>query len=890
MPWSFGAARTLALFAALWALSSCGGGGGGDGGGGGGNSFQVTLDRSTLSYDFFDSNPPPPQIIVATGRGTYNGTLYVGATIEGQGINPTIPITISDVQAQITITPASGLAPGTYTGRIQLLACSDPQCNNRVGGTPLPVTYTVRVRQGLHVAPVNPGLTGVSGSASAAQQINVTLPEGQTAYTLALPTPQFDWLAVSSQTATSFSVSGKSLPAGQYTATIRVTSGTMSVDVPVFYNVTAPPGAHGISATPTTLTLNATEGASTTRTLAIDPPTWSPPALATVVAYDPGATGWLTVTPTVGGYTVVASAATLPTGTYTAKVTVNTVPAYEGAEVPVTFTVGKGLIKPALTVVTVTSDTTASQLIGEARIDLAEGSPVTWTATSTAPWLTLTRATGLTGTNVQFSIDPAAVQGWDNFTDQFAQIHITTPVASITPIDCDVTVLVRFADVTGLGPYLQVAGQSSKLIVRGRGFRDLVTPLARLTIDGIPVTPVTIVDDTQLTLDAAGLAVGSHTVRVSNALNHSVQSRSLKVIAPMSYAYSKVALNYNFITDPFLYDAERHSAYIYSDSQLVRFTLSGSAVTKDPLPYGLNSSLGLTNDGANLFVLNGTNTLSLLDADNPATKVRDITLPLALTGAAFSGHYGAMVSNDNRVWFSNYRPFDLDTLTVLAVDGSQMPNDGRSHVNLVISRNGARMIGFGASSGPPSFIVPLNALDIGANYVLRPAPLDPLFVFDDIRLSDDGGRVLVETKQVFDADFNLVGNIQLPPAADADFEAEKAVLSADGNRVYLMTFAKADIGLPVPTHKPRVYVFDSSTRVTTAPNQLPVLGYIEFDDYPSFGVFFMHATLDGGALLFVGKTNFIVLPIPTVLTPASVSPPGSGTQIRTVPWRPVATQ
>src|SRR5262245_42708364 len=104
---TFSATRTIALLAALWALSSCGGGGGGDGGGGGGNSFQVTLDRNTLSYDFFDSNPPPPATIVATGRGTYNGTLYVGATIEGQGINPTIPIVISDVQAQITITPAS---------------------------------------------------------------------------------------------------------------------------------------------------------------------------------------------------------------------------------------------------------------------------------------------------------------------------------------------------------------------------------------------------------------------------------------------------------------------------------------------------------------------------------------------------------------------------------------------------------------------------------------------------------------------------------------------------------------------------------------------------------------------------------------------------------------
>jgi hypothetical protein len=369
-----------------------------------------------------------------------------------------------------------------------------------------------------------------------------------------------------------------------------------------------------------------------------------------------------------------------------------------------------------------------------------------------------------------------------------------------------------------------------------------------------------------------------------------VESRTLKVIAPMSYTYSKFALDYNFITDPFLYDAERQSAYIYSDSQLVRFKLTGSSVTRDPLPYGLNSSLGLTNDGARLFVLDFPDTLSLLDADDPTTKVRDITLPTALFGAGFPGHYGAMVSNDNRVWFPNYRAFDLDTAALVSVDATQMPNDGTTAVNHVISRNGARIVGYGAPSGSPNFIVPLNYLEVATNYLLRRAPLDPLFVFDEIRLNDDGSRVLVETSKVFDADFNLVGNIQLPPAANADFEAEKAVLSADGNRVYLMTFARADIGLPAPTHKPRVYVFDSSTPVTTAGNLLPALGYIDFDDYPSFGVFYMHATLDGGALLLVGKTNFIVLPIPAVLTPASVSPPGSGTRIQTVPWRPVATK
>jgi hypothetical protein len=87
---------------ALALLQSCGGGGGG-GGSNNSSSFSITLDRTSISFDAFEGEFAPTQTILATARGEYDGdTLFVGATVEEQGIDPTIEILIlGDTQARI---------------------------------------------------------------------------------------------------------------------------------------------------------------------------------------------------------------------------------------------------------------------------------------------------------------------------------------------------------------------------------------------------------------------------------------------------------------------------------------------------------------------------------------------------------------------------------------------------------------------------------------------------------------------------------------------------------------------------------------------------------------------------------------------------------------------
>jgi Viral BACON domain len=138
----------LALFGCL--LSGCsGGGGGGQGASGSGPDFKLSLDRTSLTFQATEGGTPPaPQTIVATWTGTPPDPAHVAATVQGTGIVPTIPTQISASSATATVSVVSGLVAGTYTGTISFLVCRDAACNQRVGGSPLAVSFTINVASG----------------------------------------------------------------------------------------------------------------------------------------------------------------------------------------------------------------------------------------------------------------------------------------------------------------------------------------------------------------------------------------------------------------------------------------------------------------------------------------------------------------------------------------------------------------------------------------------------------------------------------------------------------------------------------------------------------------------------------------------------------------------
>jgi len=157
----------IAVLVLLGSLLSGCGGGGGDGGpqGGGPSEFRLSLDRSALTFSTTAGNVPPTQTIVATWTGTPPDPVYVTATVEGTGIAPNIPVVIGQSSATATVSVSAGLAAGTYTGQINFLACRDAACAQRVGGAPLPVSFTINVAAGAgFVSPESLSYQHVSGN------------------------------------------------------------------------------------------------------------------------------------------------------------------------------------------------------------------------------------------------------------------------------------------------------------------------------------------------------------------------------------------------------------------------------------------------------------------------------------------------------------------------------------------------------------------------------------------------------------------------------------------------------------------------------------------------------------------------------------------------------
>jgi len=547
--------RVLLVLPLMAFFLSCGGGGGGGGGGdggsgggggGGGGGLSVTLVNNSISWSYYPNQAPTAQIVTANISGSFNGNVYAGAVVENVGatnaINPNIQLSISATQATASVLPAANLAPGTYTGRILFLACSDPACVNRIGGTPLPVTFTVNVLAPVSATPAAITRTLTSGT-GITETILVTPGENETGFTVG-STPSF--ATVSDETAGGFAVTLQSLPVGTYTGNIVVNGSAGSrATIPVEYTMTAPAGGEQrLAVDPTRLTFNTTEGDTTApQTILVTEPTWRPGLKTPFVTYLPGGpVDWVQVTAAPGGYQVVASAAGLSQGTYLATILVapNDLPNgvtdpfgfSHRSEIPVSLTVGPGFVRPADVVRVIDAETGAAALTGEVPINIVGGPAVTWNAVSSEPGRVSVTTSGTTGSPLTYTINESWLRTQAvNFQEYVTTISITGP-APLTAMSFDVVVRPEFAEVSGAGARVQIADQPTQLIVAGRGFMALADPAARVSVTGAAPTSVQVVNDRKMLLDFDALSLGTHRISVGNALNKTTSAGSAVAVTP----------------------------------------------------------------------------------------------------------------------------------------------------------------------------------------------------------------------------------------------------------------------------------------------------------------------------------------------------------------------
>ncbi len=857
---------------ALTLVSSCGGGGGG---GGGGNppvapGVRFSINPTSVSADYYQNDPAPEMQTVATATGNLPQEMFIGAIDEGTVIDPQIFVGVNGQQATFHLRPLPGLPAGTHTGRVRLMACNTETCDRQIGNSPLYLPYTITVHQDLAVSPAQDDYTGQSGS-EISVPLTVTLPEGGSTFQTEL-TSQNDVCSTADVTPTSLRTVLRSLPSGDYYCTVRITSviptSTRVVQRLLHFTFTPPPGGdRSISVTPAFFSQATTEGAkSAPDEVSVTPASWDS-RYDFMIDYWNGLPGWLEVTPTGNGYSVVSSAVDLPAGTYNATLRVFGVSPAGGGDVSIALTVGPGLVRPADRTLVVSSDTTAPELGGTAPVLLNEGAPVPFSAQSDVPWLTLPVSSGQTGGALTFDFDNAAFRALPNGQVHVAHITVSSSHVTISPVAFQVSVDKRLGAVTGVGPYLHTAGQPLRFYVRGTGLSLPGNIANRLQLDGIAGASITTVNDTTLLVTASAQAAGDHDLSVSNALGLAVPHSTLKIIDPVTSQYSAIPTGDS--PGAVFYDAERQTLFWSGKTTNTNLhALRRTGATWNDLPAGITyaDAFGLTTSGSSVLA-GGGGSMAFLD---PTTLSLQQTVSMGYSHDGITTQNAQVpVTNDGLIW---YRAPDII-------------ND--SFAGYYDPRTGTRGT-FRAPTGFYPGLLPwfhvtrdgetLNLWHQHGAGVLHSSNFADGFSQTGGTLtssaSDDGSRYLQPGQQLW-SPTDYIGSVaQSIYDADNSRSVLQAVVSPDGRRVYALSYDRRDYfneedPLPPPYSTPRIHVLDATPDVQQPQEHLPILGYFAISDFPTCrnvdpcGLYTV-ATIspDGRTLFFAGNQNLVVVPIP----------------------------
>jgi hypothetical protein len=847
--------------------------------------LTVTLDKSDVAMEAYEgSDTFSGAVVTATIAGTYSGEVYVRVFVLGQGVLPNMPIAVTSTWAEVVLLPNVSLAPGVYTGSVVASVCADPDCVTRIGGPPKTINFTTTILRGARTSVNTVYLAATEGSAATSSEVIVTPAERQTSFSVALA-DFAPWVQITDITPNSFKVVAGPRPPGTDAAVINVRSGESVARVVVSFTSRYAAGhGQGIYASPRALAFNLLPNMQSSQPISVTSPYSITRAIVTHVS--PTTPEWLTVTGSPPTFIASVSTNGLSEGQYTAVVHFDREMTNDRLEmVEVVLNVSPTLTFTAVPEFVVSSDTSLAALAGSSTIGFLGDAASEWTATTQTPWLALTRATGATGTQLQFSIPSAQLQALDNFETHEGSVRITSNRTGVTAIDVPVKLTKRLAEVTGLGPQIQFAGRTLRVVVRGRGFEGLNLQ-NRLSMSAT-VTGRQPINDRAFVVNANALAQGQYSVGVTHAVGFPASTQTLHVLTATTPAYAVVPSDAS-VRSLFV-DPRRATVYgvrIAPQQELARYRLQAgvwSEQTARSFPQLHNA--GLSNDANRLYVTTSPGRLSFYDIDNSGTL--NFISQFDREGGLYHPYnlYGVQgpitVSSDNRIWLAGESGAPtVGKLTYFDIASSQfhdvVPTSFYTNFNhspvISVGRDGMKLIVDQSQSTPERVLTMSTATD---ELVERRLEYNCYGT-----LSDDGSRALCGFT-VYDGDMNAYADVGIANDDRDDGWIESVlarVVSPSGRFAYVYAFHAQDFNFnssglgsePVPTHRPRVYVFDLSSE--TAPGIIESTTFFEFDGlhFPSCRTFYgscsimVAATIapDGNTLYFMGDRNLVVVPIP----------------------------
>ena len=827
-------------------LASCGGGGGG--GANAPGSFTIASNTVHFAADI-NGATPPQQAVGGTISGV-TGTVYLFVTTTSNGIaNASVQVTGANTgQLTLTAKAPAALGLGKYSDTVSIRACLDTACSQPIGGSPQTITVTYDVT-GLLPALSSITLASTEGLGSAHVTLNLVNGSGTNAYTTTVTygPGATGWLNVpssGSSASPSLDVYGGPLLAGAYTATLVVSAGSSSVSIPVTYTVVAAIGVSqsfasfsavaGQTALPAATNLNVTSGLGSIGYVAS-------------VTYGVGANGWLSVTGSTapGTLSIQPGTSHLPGGaTYTASVTLAP-PTGTPTTVSVSYAVTGAVLSvtPGSQAFAIDPASTAIDSVLKRSVTTGDnGAPLTWTAASSVPWLTVT-ASGASGAPATVTLVPAqlAPLPYGANTANVTFTYTGYGVASGSSVTVPVALDLGLPTVNYVADYVAYLNEQKPVIVRGSGFSR--AGAGPLMFGGLGAQSTNAVSDTQIdAIPPAFAAGGAQKVSVGNALGVDRSRASLVVRSHPNYANAVLPAAVGIQGAHVVYDAQR-DAVLSSRAFFgaIDGTAMGSMVNRYAYDAGTGTwtttskffanlfDIALSPDGSELLVA-CTDTLYRVDPVTLATRSTiTLTVPLGGTASAIA------VTNDGTVITASNQAVSLLTGSIAAAPFAFTPTavDG--------SLDGSRVV---AGFADASNMTALNYYDAASGTVQTTSALQ----YDaHATLSRDASK-LYSSGYVRNGSFALIGQISVSGA-------NRELLSPDGGRLYL-----PDYTIPNPsdytTASTGLRIFDVSGAGPTFPELTPIMP----TNNPGFAV--LGVSLDGKTVFLIGNNAFVVQPVP----------------------------
>ena len=870
-----GLSSFLSLLSLSLLLAACGSGGGGGGGAttapqagsDSAGSFRVALSPTSYGAQWEQGLPLPPLEVKGTGIGALPASVFLGAKDQGSAIDH-VTVEGTGASAKFTVYVKSNLPLGQHKGTLQFSACRDEACTVHFAGSPASMPYDITIIKALRIAPTALRLSALSGATPGAD-IVVELPAGQTDYRV---TPTVPWLTVSKQTQAGFTLTAKPMAPGRYQGSVTVYAAGRDTPVAVDYEVTGDATTvTSIVPDQASLSLATLAAGSATGVLNLTLPPWTDELNASVQG-PAWQSDWLSVSKSgPRSLAVTASASTLPAGTYQAMIVLSSGPGIPTTNVPVAFTVGPAhWTIQGNTAFTVRSDTTAAQLSSTLVLAMPGLPPQAYSASTTAPWLKLSRSAGSPdSTPLRVDVVPAEMLKLLNFPSHTAEIVITPAARNLPPLNVTVTLDKSLPQLNYVSPHTRLPNEGGIYTLRGRNFDSIADLAGVLQTSGGAPTQVTRVNDTTLRVRMPGAASGDVSFSLKNALGLPAGAPVLSVVPQGALPYAAIPARGQ--KTGLVFDAQRQTLYTVDRTQqaILRFQWKGGSWEQTATPLANPDGVALSPDGKILVASTIEGNIVLFDPATMAQQARDHVSWPSLTLGHVPGTQLLAVTNDGRAWYSTYAwrgltYFDLVTRERGLIAGDRVVGSGDGPW-FSMSGDGSRL-----NIALDRFGEPTNYLD-DSDGTLRVSPTG--YGYWGIGVQSLHGERFVEgLGRVWDRDFNPVGNLVIPE--NTSYYAAGYTISPDGARTYALAYYAFSNG----PRTPRVYVFDTST---PAPDgKLPVLGYFEVPDatscrgttYDCTGYAIGAISPDGKTLFFVGDEKLVVTPIPALKpVPAAAS-------------------